>query len=172
MPSKKAYLTSETALPFENTPTNISLQPEPQRRFRGEPRPLRGALRLLESMGHAALTEFPLKSGRRADIFSLDDKGGVWIVEVKSGIPDYRSDRKWQDYLEWCEKFFFAVTPEFPSEILPQDAGLIIADGYEAMLLREPVAAPLTAARRKALTLRFAHIAARRLSGHEDPIFG
>ena len=133
---------------------------------------MRGALRLLESMGHATLTEFPLKSGRRADILSLDDKGGVWIVEVKSGVPDFRSDRKWHDYLEWCERFFFAVTPEFPSEILPEDAGLIIADGYEAILLREPVAVPLSAARRKALTLRFAHTAARRLSGREDPILG
>ena len=89
---------------------------------RPEPKPLRGAIRLLESMGHGTLTEFPLKSGRRADILSLGEKGEIWIVEVKSGVPDFRSDRKWQDYLEWCDRFFFAVGPEFPAEILPSEA--------------------------------------------------
>ncbi len=137
---------------------------------RPEPKPLRGAIRLLEAMGHGALTEFPLKSGRRADILSLGGKGEIWIVEVKSGVPDFRSDRKWQDYLEWCDRFFFAVGPEFPAEILPQDAGLFIADEYEAVLVREPAATTLSPARRKALTLRFAHLAARRLSGPDDPI--
>jgi hypothetical protein len=135
-----------------------------------KPKPLRGAIRLLESLGHGALTEFPLKSGRRADILSLDRKGEIWIVEVKSSVPDFRADQKWQEYLEWCDRFFFAVGPEFPAGILPGDAGLLIADGYEAELAREPTRAPLAAARRKALTLRFAHLAARRLSGLENPI--
>jgi hypothetical protein len=139
---------------------------------RPEPKPLRGAIRLLESMGHGALTEFPLKSGRRADILSLGEKGEIWIVEVKSGVPDFRSDRKWQDYLEWCDRFFFAVGPEFPAEILPEEAGLLISDEYEAILVREAAATPLFGARRKALTLRFAHLAARRLSGRDDPIVG
>ncbi len=139
---------------------------------RPEPKPLRGAIRLLESMGHGALTEFPLKSGRRADILSLGEKGEIWIVEVKSGVPDFRSDRKWQDYLEWCDRFFFAVGPDFPAEILPEEAGLLISDEYEAILVREPAAVPLLGARRKALTLRFAHLAARRLSGRDDPIGG
>ena len=139
---------------------------------RPEPKPLRGAIRLLESMGHGALAEFPLRSGRRADILSLGQKGEIWIVEVKSGVPDFRSDHKWQDYLEWCDRFFFAVGPEFPADILPRDAGLLISDEYEAILVREPAAAPLPGARRKALTLRFAHLAVRRLSGREDPIGG
>lgn len=137
---------------------------------RAEPKPLRGAIRLLESLGHGALTEFPLKSGRRADILSLGAQGEIWIVEVKSGVPDFRADRKWQDYLEWCDRFFFAVGPDFPAEILPEDAGLLVSDEYEAVLIREPAAAPLLAARRKALTLRFAHLAARRLSGRDDPL--
>ncbi len=139
---------------------------------RPEPKPLRGAIRLLESMGHGTLTEFPLRSGRRADILSLGVKGEIWIVEVKSGVPDFRSDRKWQDYLEWCDRFFFAVGPEFPAEILPAEAGLLISDEYEAILVREAAATPLFGARRKALTLRFAHLAARRLSGRDDPIAG
>ena len=136
------------------------------------PKPLRGAVRLLEALGHGTLTEFPLKSGRRADILSLGAKGEIWIVEVKSGVPDFRSDHKWQDYLEWCDRFFFAVGPAFPTHILPADAGLLIADEYEAVLEREPETVPLLTSRRKALTLRFAHLAARRLSGRDDPIQG
>jgi hypothetical protein len=139
---------------------------------RPAPKPLRGAVRLLEALGHGTLTEFPLRSGRRADILSLGAKGEIWIVEVKSGVPDFRSDHKWQDYLEWCDRFFFAVGPAFPTHILPADAGLLIADEYEAVLEREPETVPLLASRRKALTLRFAHLAARRLSGRDDPIQG
>ncbi|MGO8954237.1 MAG: MmcB family DNA repair protein [Rhodomicrobium sp.] len=129
-------------------------------------------MRLLESLGHAALVEFPLRSGRRADILSLGEKGEIWIVEVKSGVPDFRADRKWQDYLEWCDRFFFAVGPDFPAEILPEAAGLFISDEFDAVLIREPDPVPLRSARRKALTLRFAHLAARRLSGREDPVMG
>ncbi len=129
-------------------------------------------MRFLEALDHGVLTEFPLKSGRRADILSLGEKGEIWIVEVKSGVPDFRADHKWQDYLEWCDRFFFAVGPDFPAETLPEDAGLLISDEYEAVLVREPAAVPLLGARRKALTLRFAHLAARRLSGRGDPVSG
>ncbi len=157
---------------FEYGPGTTLLLAQAPKPGRPEPKPLRGAMRFLESLDHGVLTEFPLKSGRRADILSLGEKGEIWIVEVKSGVPDFRADHKWQDYLEWCDRFFFAVGPEFPPEILPEDAGLLISDEYEAALVREPVAMPLLGARRKALTLRFAHLAARRLSGRGDPVLG
>jgi hypothetical protein len=157
---------------FESGLGKTSLLAIPEKPGRPEPKPLRGALRLLESLGHGALTEFPLKNGRRADILSLGVKGEIWIVEVKSGVPDFRADHKWQDYLEWCDRFFFAVGPDFPAGILPEAAGLLISDEYEAVLTREPGPVLLLSARRKALTLRFAHLAARRLSGRDDPFGG
>ncbi len=156
---------------FDDSPATSALR-SAESGGRLAPRPLRGAVRLLEAMGHGTLTEFPLKSGRRADILSLGSKGEIWIVEVKSGVPDFRSDHKWQDYLAWCDCFFFAVGPTFPTHILPAEAGLLIADEYGAVLEREPESVPLPGGRRKALTLRFAHLAARRLSGREDPIPG
>ena len=154
---------------FENRLGKTSLLAIAANPGRREPKPLRGTMRLLDSLGHGALTEFPLKSGRRADILSLGLKGEIWIVEVKSGVADFRADHKWQDYLEWCDRFFFAVGPEFPATMLPEEAGLVIADGYGAELVREPGPAALSGARRKALTLRFALLAARRLSGRDDP---
>jgi hypothetical protein len=157
------------AVTLENPAGTTSL---PLTGGRPAPKPLRGAVRLLESLGHGALTEFPLKNGRRADILSLGLKGEIWIVEVKSGVPDFRSDHKWQDYLDWCDRFFFAVGPSFPAHILPEGAGLLIADEYDAVLAREPGLTPLAGGRRKALTLRFAHLAARRLSGRPDDGMG
>ena len=85
---------------LDESPGTSALQASSEGGGRPAPKPLRGAVRLLEAMGHGTLTEFPLKSGRRADILSLGAKGEIWIVEVKSGVPDFRSDHKWQDYLE------------------------------------------------------------------------
>jgi len=132
------------------------------------PLPLRGAIRHLHALGYATLTEFPLKSGRRADILALGPGGEVWIVEVKSGLPDFRADRKWPDYQEWCDRLFFAVGPEFPLAVLPEEAGLMIADAHDGEILRQPECSPVPAARRKALTLRFARLAALRLNGLDD----
>ena len=129
----------------------------------------RGVGRLLAQLGHAGLTEFVLRSGRRADILALGPAGEITIVEIKSSLADYRSDSKWPEYLDFCERYYFAVPRGFPLEVLPPDQGLILADGYDAAILREAEPRPLAAARRKALTLRFGQVAARRLQLLLDP---
>src|SRR5262249_57326356 len=88
----------------------------------------RGVMRLMDGLGFAALAEFPLKARRRADVIALNAQGEIVIVEVKSGRADFQSDRKWPEYLEFCDRFFFAVAPDFPRDILPADCGLIVAD--------------------------------------------
>ena len=122
----------------------------------------RGAARLLQALGHAPLLEFPLPNGRRADIMALGPKGELSILEVKSSVEDFRTDRKWADYAPYCDAFSFAVPPEFPREVLPEDAGLIIADGFGGAVLRPAPVHSLAPARRKALTLQFARLAAFR----------
>ena len=106
----------------------------------------------------------------RADVFAAGPKGEMWIVECKSGLPDFRSDRKWPGYLEFCDRFFFAVDDAFPDAVLPADQGLIRADAFGAEILRHP-AEPrsLAPARRKALTLRAARVASVRLRQALDP---
>ena len=127
----------------------------------------RGVDRLLLDMGLASIREFSLASGRRADIAAIGKDGRILIVEIKSSIADFRSDGKWQDYLDYCDTFYFAVAPDFPVEILPQACGIIIADRFGAEVQRtDPSETPetkLKAARRKAVTLRFARVAASRL---------
>ena len=123
----------------------------------------RGVMRLLADHDCTSLTEFTLKSGRRADVMALDAKGNFTIVEVKSGVADYRADRKWQDYLEFCDAFYFAVPKGFPLEILPADTGLILADAWAGHILRPAEHGRLAPARRKALTLRFARVAGQRV---------
>jgi hypothetical protein len=122
----------------------------------------RGAARLIVSMGYAPLLEVGLPNGRRADIMALGPRGRIVIAEVKSGLDDYRADRKWREYLPYCDAFFFAVAPEFPHEILPPEPGLIVADAFDGAVVREIAAEPLAGARRKALIIAFARLAALR----------
>jgi hypothetical protein len=122
----------------------------------------RGAARLLADMGYAPLLEVGLPNGRRADVMALGRKGEIVIVEVKSGLEDYRVDRKWPEYLPFCDTFFFAVGPEFPQDLLPDHPGLIVADGFGGAVIRDALATPLAPARRKALTVAFGRLAAMR----------
>ena len=122
----------------------------------------RGAARLMADMGFAPLLEVGLPNGRRADVMALGPRGDIVICEVKSGIEDYRVDRKWGEYGPYCDAFYFAVAPEFPSGVLPEEPGLIVADGFGGAVVREAPPAPLAPARRKALTLAFARLGALR----------
>ncbi len=122
----------------------------------------RGVARLLMAMGHAPLLEVGLPNGRRADLMAITPRGRLVICEVKSSLEDYRTDRKWGEYLPFCDAFYFAVAPEFPRHILPEGPGLIVADGFDGAVLIEAPETPLAPARRKALTLSFARLAALR----------
>ncbi|MAI90689.1 MmcB family DNA repair protein [Ponticaulis sp.] len=126
-----------------------------------------GAVRLLEQMSLACVTEMRLANGRRSDIMGVTEKGELWIVEVKSCRADFESDGKWHEYRPFCDKFFFAVNEAFPTELLPLDAGLIIADQFGGALIRPAPEHKLAAARRKALTLKFARTAAQRFSASQ-----
>jgi hypothetical protein len=125
----------------------------------------RGAARLLVELGLAPLAEVTLPNGRRADLMAVGAKGQIVIVEVKSSLEDYRVDQKWGEYAPFCDAFYFAVAPHFPREILPIGPGLIVADGFGGAVLIEAPLIPLVAARRKALTLAFARLAAMRALG-------
>jgi hypothetical protein len=122
----------------------------------------RGAARLLIALGYAPLLEVGLPNGRRADLMAISPRGRIAICEVKSGLEDFRTDRKWGEYLPFCDAFFFAVAPEFPREILPEGPGLIVADSFGGAVVLEAPETPLAPARRKALTLAFARLAALR----------
>jgi hypothetical protein len=125
--------------------------------------------RLLAAHGFASLCELPLPNGRRADVVALADGGEIWIVEIKSCIEDFRVDRKWPEYREFCDRLLFAVAPHFPVEVLPADAGLIKADRYGGEIVRAAPEHRLAGARRKAMTLRLARAAALRLCALYDP---
>jgi hypothetical protein len=129
--------------------------------------------RLWRARAATPLLEVPLADGRRADVLVIGDDGSIAIVEVKSSPADYRADAKWADYLAWCDRFYFAVSAAFPLELLPDSVGLILADGFGGEILREdprpPATTRLVTARRKALTLRCARLAAERLQRLLDP---
>jgi hypothetical protein len=129
----------------------------------------RGTCRALEQLGYASLAEFPLANGRRADIIGLARSGELIIIEIKISLGDFRADRKWASYKDYADRLYFAVPKEFPSHLIPEDCGLIVADGFAAAILRHGALTPLAPARRRAVTLRFALAAAARLRRHLDP---
>jgi len=129
----------------------------------------RGVCRMLREMGFAVIPELVLAGGRRADIVALGRRGEIWIVEIKSSVEDFRADSKWPEYHEHCDCLFFAIPDDVPQEILPEDAGLIVADSFGAEVLRSTQEDKINAARRKAMILRFARAGALRLQGMHDP---
>jgi len=129
----------------------------------------RGVCRHLASHGFAVIEEFTPERGKRVDVMALGPKGALWVVECKSSRADFMQDAKWEGYLDWCDRYFWAVGPDFPTELLPEETGLIIADAYDAEILRMPPEVKLAAARRTAVTRKFAAQAARRLQALRDP---
>ena len=116
----------------------------------------RGTARLMRDMGLGVIAEFKLPNGRRADLAGICPKGFLTIVEVKSCREDLAVDDKWPEYKDYCDRFYFAVSEIFPFEMIPEEEGLIVADGFGGAVLREGPTSKLAAARRKAVTLRFA----------------
>lgn len=129
----------------------------------------RGVCRALQGYGFATMEEFCPARGKRVDVMALGPKGEIWVVECKSSRADFAADHKWQGYLEWCDRYFWAVDEAFPLELLPDDTGLMITDAYAAEIIRMAPEVKLQPARRTALTRRFARHAAQRLAGLRDP---
>ncbi|MBK8197835.1 MAG: MmcB family DNA repair protein [Acidobacteria bacterium] len=128
----------------------------------------RGTLRLMGHLGYYGLTEMTLANNRRADIAAIGPAGDIWMIEIKSSIADFKSDNKWREYMDYCDRLTFAVASDFPQELIPPEAGLIVADAFYGAVIREAPETRLVAARRKAVTLRFARLAAARLTSVSD----
>ncbi|WP_299724685.1 MmcB family DNA repair protein [uncultured Tateyamaria sp.] len=129
----------------------------------------RGVARHLASLGWVSVEELVPARGLRVDVMALGPKGEIWVIECKSSRADFMSDSKWEGYLEWCDRFFWAVDGDFPVDLLPEDSGLIIADAYDAEIIRMAPEDKLAAARRKVMVQKFATHAARRLHSLRDP---
>ena len=129
----------------------------------------RGVMRHFAQIGLSSLSEFSPARGLRVDIITLGMSNEIWIVECKSCQSDFKSDKKWQNYLDWCDRYFWAVDANFPIDILPPDTGVIIADAYDASILREAPLNKLSVARRKKIIKSIAKSACNRLLTHTDP---
>ena len=129
----------------------------------------RGAARLLARHDMRCIPELTLASGRRADLMALGSKGEIWIIEIKSSLEDFRADNKWPEYRDFSDRVYFAVAPDFPTDVLPSDAGLMVCDRYGGEMVRDAPVHELPPARRRALMMRFARVAAGRLMTISDP---
>src|SRR6266481_5689803 len=150
---------------MESPAQKISLVPAPDRRQSETALAIaRGTARLLRSLGFACISELPLPSGRRADLVALNERGEIWIIEIKSSVEDLRADHKWEDYRAHCDRLFFAFTQEMSCDLFPKDTGLIVADAYGAHMLCEAPEHRLRPPTRKLMTVRFAMAAGLRIN--------
>ena len=131
----------------------------------------RGVCRHLLTHDFVTVEEFTPAPGLRVDVMALGPRGEVWVVECKSSVADFRADAKWRGYLDWCDRYFWAVDADFPAGLLPEDTGLILADAYDAEILRLGPETRLPPARRKVMVQKFARHAALRWHAARDPSF-
>lgn len=154
----------------------MSTSPTPPDSAPGAAQVARGIARLFARNDIWCLAEVPLRNGRRADLMGIDAKGHVLIVEIKVARADLVGDAKWGDYLEYCDRYYWGVPPQLdraPLEsaaFLPETCGVIVADGYDAEILRPAALAPLAAARRKTQVEQIARMAMRRHTALIDPL--
>ena len=159
-------------LAMPDSPALAAVPLPPQRRAAAV---VRGICRLFARNDIWALAEMPLRNGRRADLMGIDAKGRVVIVEIKTARSDLLSDGKWPDYLDFCDRFYWGLPPELDRGCLdgpdfrPDCCGVIVADEYDAEILRAAPSRPLAAARRKAEIERLARTALRRHLVGLDP---
>lgn len=132
----------------------------------------RGVGRMLRDAAFASLCELPLANGRRADVMAIGRKGELWIIEIKSSPADYLSDHKWHNYMDFCDRFFFAIPRDMDPGLIDASAGLIIADAWGAEIMRDVGEDRLAPTRRKAVTLLIARAASLRLQSSTDPNAG
>lgn len=129
----------------------------------------RGVSRHLRSHDFVSVEELVPAHGLRVDVMGLGPKGEIWVIECKSSRADFLTDQKWGGYLDWCDRFFWAVDTDFPTELLPDGTGLIIADAYDAEIIRMGPESRLPPARRKVMIQKFARHAAVRAQAARDP---
>lgn len=129
----------------------------------------RGVARHLRTLDFASVEELVPVRGLRVDVMALGPKAEIWIIECKSSRVDFQTDTKWQGYLEWADRFFWAVDQDFSTELLPEDTGLIIADGYGAEIIRMSPEVKLSGPRRKQMLVKFARHGAMRAQAMRDP---
>src|ERR1700760_4382599 len=155
---------------MESPARQVNLVPAPDRRQSETALAIaRGTARMLRTLGFSCISELPLPSGRRADLVALNERGEIWIVEIKSSLEDVRADQKWPEYRAHCDRLFFAFKQDMPREIFPEETGLIISDAYGAHLERAAPDHRLPAPTRKSMTVRFAMAAAQRINRLVDP---
>ena len=141
----------------ETSPPNVAEPAPTAARIR------RGVVRLLDNLSYRTLVEMRLSSGRRVDVIGLDARGRFAVVEIKTSLADLRGDQKWQEYLPYCDDFYFAVANDFPLDAVPDETGVIIADRFGGEVIRPSPRRAMATAARNRQTLLFAHTAGARL---------
>lgn len=72
--------------------------------------------------GYSCFLELGLSSwgARRADMLGLNLRQKIVVAEVKSSPRDYKTDTKWREYLNFCDRFYFIMCPATLEKLKPR----------------------------------------------------
>jgi hypothetical protein len=120
--------------------------------------------------GDGVLREFKLKNRRRVDLVTINDKGWIIIIEIKSSPEDFLSDKKWGEYIDWADQFYFGVAHNFPISILPKEHGIITTDGFDVYQAQPSPIHKLNGSRRNNLICKMAKVSMRRIEQERNDL--
>ena len=120
--------------------------------------------------GDGVLREFKLKNRRRVDLVTINDKGWIIIIEIKSSPEDFLSDKKWGEYIDWADQFYFGVAHNFPISILPKEHGIITTDGFDVYQAQPSPIHKLNGSRRNNLICKMAKASMRRIEQERNAL--
>ena len=120
--------------------------------------------------GDGVLREFKLKNRRRVDLVIINEKGWIIIIEIKSSPADFLSDKKWGEYIDWADQFYFGVAHNFPISILPKEHGIITTDGFDVYQAQPSPIHKLNGSRRNNLICKMAKVSMRRIEQERNDL--
>ena len=126
--------------------------------------------RFYYGQGDGVLREFKLKIRRRVDLVIINEKGWIIIIEIKSSPEDFLSDKKWGEYIDWADQFYFGVAHNFPIGILPKEHGIITTDGFDVYQAQPSPVSKLNGSRRNNLIRKMAKASMRRIEQERNDL--
>ena len=94
-------------------------------------------MRFLSTKGYKVLTEFALPNKKRVDIIGINLKKEIVIVEVKSNKNGIKLDKKWKNYLNYCNYFYFACSEKLNLNF-SENIGIIRNNCNKIEITKEP----------------------------------
>ena len=132
---------------------------------------LRNTMRFLSNKGYKMITEFALPNKKRVDLIGINREKKVIIIEVKSNFMSIKKDKKWENYLNYCNLFYFALS-EVPEKFkFKKKIGFIKSTRLETKIVKDCEYIKMKKLKKNKIIFNFAASAAYKFHRLVDPFF-